>query len=164
MRLLPALLIPLALLAAPACAENVRVGGVTVSAGWSRATPKGAPVGGGYMTIVNAGPKADLLVSAASPAAGKVELHRMSMDGGVMKMRAIPDGVEVPAGGKVVFDPSGLHLMLVDLKQPLVEGAHFPVTLTFRDAGAATVDFTVGGIGARSAPVAASPMDHMHAH
>ena len=78
-----------------------------------------------------------------------------------MVMRALPDGIEIKPGQKVVLEPSGLHLMLIDPKQQLTEGGAFPVTLTFQNAGSVRVDLAIGSIGARG-PVSASPTDHMH--
>ena len=74
------------------------------------------------------------LVAASSPAAGVVEIHEMTMDGNVMKMRAVPF-VELPAGKPVDLKPGGYHVMLMDLKQPLKAGETVPVTLVIEGAG-----------------------------
>jgi copper(I)-binding protein len=135
--------------AAPAHAANVTVGSLEISAAWARATPPGAPTGGGYLTITNHGTAADVLVGAATPDAASTELHSMTMKNGVAEMRAIADGVPIPAGGTVTFDPSGMHVMFVQLTHALEQGETLPVTLTFRDAGTVTIDMPILGIGSR---------------
>ena len=118
---------------------------------WARATVPGAKVGGGYMTIRNAG-VADKLVSASSPAAAKVELHVHINDNGVMRMREVP-GYEVPAKGAFELKPGGAHLMFMDLKRPFKEGDKVPVKLKFEKAGEVSAEFQVGGMGGASAPM-----------
>ena len=110
---------------------------------WSRATAPGQVVGGGFMTIVNAGSTPDRLVSATSPVAAEVQIHNTSMDGGVMRMRQLTDGLEIPANDKVELKPRSLHLMFMQLKAPLEAGASFPVQLQFEKAGTVTTQFTV---------------------
>ncbi len=161
----PALAIAaLALLAAaPAAADDlVKVGALSISAAWSRATPKGAPVGGGYLTIRNDGASPDRLVAASTPVSVKVDIHQMRMDGSVMVMRPVAGGVEIPPGQTVTFEPNGYHLMLEGLKQSLAEGQTLPVTLTFQNAGTVSVDFAIGSIGARG-PAATMQHPHMNA-
>jgi hypothetical protein len=80
--------------------------------------------------------------------AGGVEVHQMSMDNGVMKMRPVAGGLEIKAGETVKLDPSGYHLMFTGMKQQLTQGGHFKVTLDFANAGKVDVDFGVAGIGA----------------
>jgi copper(I)-binding protein len=130
-------------------AEDVAVGNIKISAAWVRATPKGAPVGGGYMTITNSGTVPDRLVGGSSSASNRFEIHEMSMDNGVMKMRPVGDGVEIKPGQTVKFDPAGYHLMFVGLKEPFVRGKHVEATLQFEKAGKVVVDFIVEGIGAQ---------------
>jgi copper(I)-binding protein len=89
---------------------------------FSRATPGGSQVGVGYMAIINTGSTADRLVSASSPAAGKVQVHEMVMQNGVMKMRELPDGLPIEARKTVSLAPGGNHLMLMGLKNPLKQG------------------------------------------
>lgn len=114
----------LALIAAPSLAQ------VTVSDAWVRGTVPGQKATGAFMSLKSASDTA--LVSAASPAAGIVEIHEMAMDGGVMKMRAV-EKLPLPSGKPVELKPGGYHVMLMDLKQPLKEGDTVPVTLTFVD-------------------------------
>jgi len=135
----------------------VTVGDLEITAAFTRATLPNAPVAGGYFTVTNSGTADDRLVSAASPAAGAVELHEMSMQGDVMKMTPFPDGIAVKAGETVTLSPSGLHLMFMQLRHPFVEGESVPVTLTFEKAGAVEVQLPVAGIGA-DAPAGMSGM------
>lgn len=129
-------------------------GDISVSAPWTRATAKGASVGVGYLSIANKGRAPDRLVSAATEGAESVELHASSIEDGVMKMRALPDGVEIAPGETLVFRPNGLHLMLVGLKKPLQQGGSLRVTLTFARAGAVAVDLPVQALGASGPPAA----------
>ncbi len=128
---------------------------------FSRATPGGAKVGGGYLTIVNKGSAADKLVAASSPASERVEIHEMKMEGGVMKMQEVAGGLAVDAGKSVALAPGGYHLMLMGLKAPLKEGDKVPVTLTFEKAGKVDATLDVRGIGGQTAPKMA-PMNHGH--
>lgn len=139
--------------ASVAAAAEVAVGDLLISGGFTRATLPNAPVGGGYLTITNQGSQADRLVSAASPVAGVTQIHEMKMEGDVMKMGELPSGIEIPAGSTVTLSPGGLHIMFMQLKQPLVEGAKVPLTLTFERAGVIEVQLDVGSIGA-DAPAA----------
>lgn len=124
------------------------IGDIELSGGFMRATLPNAPVGGGYITITNKGAEPDRLVSATSPVAGEVQLHEMKMEGDVMKMTELPDGIPVPAGETVTLAPGGLHLMFMQLKAPLVEGKKVPVTLTFEKAGTVEVELDVQAVGA----------------
>jgi copper(I)-binding protein len=120
---------------------------------WAGATPGRAENGAAYVTITS--PTADRLVSASTPVAKKAELHTMSMQGMVMKMRPI-SGVDIPAGQPVSLKPGGEHIMLMGLNQPLREGQSFPLTLDFEKAGPHTVTVTVEKAGAKGpAPAAA---------
>lgn len=150
-----ALLATFALLAGGgvAQAKDVQVGNLVFETPWSRATPGGAKLGVGYLAIVNIGNKADRLLSATSPIAERVEIHLTSMDGGIMKMRKLEDGIEIKAQEVTELKPGGLHLMLIGLKQTIVKGAKFPVRLTFKGAGEIELTFVAAGIGARRPPV-----------
>jgi len=131
-------------------AEDVMIGSLKLTAAWARATPKGATVGGGYFTITNTGNAADRLVGGISDVSNRFEIHEMSMEKGVMKMREMTSGIEIKPGQTVRFEPSGYHIMFVGLKQPLKEGDHIKATLQFAKAGHASVDFVVESMGARS--------------
>lgn len=115
----------------PAPSNTAGTGGIVVTDSWTMATPPGAAVGAGYMTISNQGAAAVRLTGGETAAAERVEVHNMSMDGGVMTMRPVEGGLEVPAGGSVELKPGGLHLMLIGLKAPLTEGGSVPLTLMF---------------------------------
>ena len=120
---------------------------------WAGATPGKAENGAAYVTITS--PTADRLVSASTPVAKKAELHTMSMQGMVMKMRPI-SGVDIPAGQAVSLKPGGEHIMLMGLNQPLREGQSFPLTLDFEKAGPRTVTVTVEKAGAKGPTPAAA--------
>ena len=132
------------------------MGSIQIEAPWARSTPSEAKNGAAYFTIVNGGTAADKLVSASSPIADKVELHRTANENGVMKMLPV-DSVPVKAGGKAVFKPGGYHVMLLGLKAPLAEGQAFPLTLTFEHAG--KIDVTVKVL--KSAPAGTPSMGNM---
>ena len=141
----------LALSAAPAFAADYSVGALKIHDPWARATPKGAPVGGGYLTITNTGTAPDRLVGGATDVSKGFEIHEMSMDKGVMKMRMMPNGLEIKPGETVTFKPSGYHLMFTGLTSQLTKGGHVGATLKFEKAGEVKVQFDVAGIGAMSA-------------
>jgi copper(I)-binding protein len=143
--------VTLACLAMPAQAADVIVGSLTVSSAWTRATPKGAPVGAGYLTITNNGAAPDRLVGGTSDIAARFEIHEMTMDNGVMRMRPIAQGLEIKPGETAALKPGGSHVMFVGLKSQLMQGQHVKATLTFEKAGKVDVDFTVEGIGAMNA-------------
>lgn len=123
---------------------------------WARATAPQQMVGGGYVTLTS--PAGDRLLGASSPVAGRVEMHEMQVDGTVMRMRELADGLALPAGQAVAMAPGGYHLMLVDLKQPLVAGQSIPVQLRFRDAPPMEVQLKVAPVGA------SRPAAQGHAH
>jgi copper(I)-binding protein len=106
---------------------------ITVQEAWARATPPGAKIAAGYMTVRNAG-AADKLVSASSPAAERVETHVTLREGDISRMREVK-GYEVPARGALELKPGGAHLMLVNIKAPLKVGMTVPLTLRFEKAG-----------------------------
>lgn len=137
-----------ALLTAPVQADQVKAGDLVISQAWSRATPGGAKVGGGYLTIENKGTTADKLVGVTGDISDKIEVHEMSTTNGVMKMRPVEGGLTIDPGKTVKFAPNGYHLMIMDLKAPLKQGEKVPLTLQFEKAGKVTVTFDVQGIGA----------------
>ena len=136
--------------ALPAQAEDVTIGGLKISAPWARATPKGASVGGGYMKITNTGTAPDRLVGGSTDICRRFEVHEMKMEGGVMKMRPLADGIEIKPGQTVTLDPSGYHVMFVGLKDQLKQGDRFKATLQFAQAGKVDVDFIIEGLGAKT--------------
>lgn len=110
---------------------------------WARATVPGQKVGGVYMEIVS--PRDARLVGVASPAAGTAEVHSMTMDGGTMRMRAV-EALDLPAGTPVKLAPGGYHVMLFDLRKPLVTGQTVPLTLVIEETGKRAHKITVSAI------------------
>lgn len=141
--------------AAPAAASHggpvVTLGALEITGGFTRATLPNAPVGGGFLTIINTGAEADRLVSASAAIAKETQIHEMAMEGDVMKMRQLKDGVEVPAGESVTLEPGGMHLMFMGLNGAIKEGDVVPLTLTFEKAGTVDVELVAG------APAADAP-------
>lgn len=127
-----------------AAAAAAQTGSVEVKDAWARATPGKAENGAAYLTLQS--PTADRLTGASTPAAQKAELHIMTMEGGMMKMRPLA-GVDLPAGQPVVLKPGGMHVMLLGLTQPLRPGQSFPLTLSFEKAGTREVTVSVEEAG-----------------
>ncbi|MBR9764109.1 MAG: DUF1775 domain-containing protein [Rhodobacteraceae bacterium] len=131
--------------------HEVTLGDLTLSGGYSRATLPNAPVGGGFLTVTNTGSTDDRLISVETPVAEKGEIHEMAMEGEVMRMRALDDGLVIPAGESVELKPGSYHLMFMKLQQPLVEGESVDVTLTFEHAGSVTLPLPIGAPNAKGA-------------
>jgi periplasmic copper chaperone A len=148
------------LLSAPLHAEDVKAGDLLISQAWSRQTPSGAKVAGAYLTIENKGTTADRLVSGSTDVAGRFEIHEMAMEGGVMKMRPLDNGIAIDPGKTVKLAPGGYHVMLMDLKSQLKQGDKVPVTLQFEKAGKVNVSLDVQGVGAQ-APGGGDHSGHM---
>ncbi|HPD83006.1 MAG: copper chaperone PCu(A)C [Alphaproteobacteria bacterium] len=117
---------------------------INVSDAYSFATLPGMATGAGFMVIENLAQQDDTLISVSSPVAEINEIHQnhLDPDDGTMMMRRLTS-VDVPAGGKVDFDPKGYHIMMIKLKEPLTIGRNVPVTLSFKNAGDILVDMTV---------------------
>lgn len=124
----------------PAEARDYRLGTLTIGHPWAR--PSTGKTGAAYFTIANSGPAEDALIGVESAAAAKSELHEMTMDGAIMRMRAVPR-LAVAAGKSVAVAPGGLHVMLIGLKAPLRDGEAFPMTLVFEKAGRIAVSVQV---------------------
>jgi hypothetical protein len=139
-------------------AEEVKAGDLVITQAWSRATPGGAKIGGGYLTIENKGSAPDRLVGGSADIAEKVQVHEMAMSNGVMTMRPLENGLTIAPGKTVKLAPGGNHLMLVGLKHPLKQGDKLPITLEFEKAGKVKVSFDVEGVGAQG-PAGGGPMD-----
>ena len=145
---LPAAALAAAILFSPAAtAHEFKQGDLTIGHPWSRATLPGAKVAAGYLTVKNSGAEPDRLVSVTADIAGKSEIHEMTVKDGVMTMRPLADGLEIPAGGELKLEPGSYHLMFMELKAPAVEGVMFPGTLTFEKAGTVKVEFAVEKAG-----------------
>jgi periplasmic copper chaperone A len=132
-------------------AHDYTVGSLQIEHPWSRVVPKGADVAVGYLEIKNTGTAPDRLIGGSSEIAGRFEIHEMKMEDGVMKMRPLEGGLEIAPGKSVKLEPSGHHLMFLDLKTPPVQGKFFRATLVFEKAGKVEVEFDVEGMGAASA-------------
>ena len=128
-----------------------KAGDVMIEGAFSRATLPNQPVAGAFMRLKNTGDEADALIGGSTEIAGRVEVHEMAMSGDVMKMRELADGLEVPAGETVELKPGGYHIMLFDLKEPLVEGEVFEITLEFAKGGSVIVPFMIAKKGAKMA-------------
>jgi periplasmic copper chaperone A len=124
------------------------LGDLTVVSPWTRATPGGAKIAGGYLKITNNGAAADRFIGTKSDVSDRVEIHEMSMNDSVMKMRPLPNGLEIKPGETVELKSGGYHLMFMDLKQPLKPGDTFKATLQFEKAGSLDVNFNVRALGA----------------
>ena len=141
--------------ATTAQAHDYKLGPLEIEHPWTRATPGGAQAGGGYMKLVNTAGTPDRLVTARSPAADKVEIHEMKMEGSIMRMRELEKGLELPARGTVELKPGGYHLMFMGLKAPFTAKSRVPVTLVFEKAGSIDVELDVEAMGT-------SPPAHRH--
>ncbi len=140
-------------------ARAVKAGALSIQTPWVRATPGGAKVAGGYVTVSNTGTEPDRLIGGTFAQAGRVEVHAMSMDGTIMKMAPVESGLAIKPGETVKLAPGGYHMMLMDLRAQLKPGETVPGTLTFEKAGTVPVTFTVEAIAAQ---VPAGGHDHQH--
>jgi hypothetical protein len=133
---------------APTFAADYDVGSIHITQPWSRATPKGATSGAGYMTITNRGTTPDRVSCVSSDASAQCQIHSMTMEGGVMKMRPVEGGLEIKPGETVTLKPASFHVMFVDLKHPLEQGKAVKATLKFDKAGTIDVEYPVAAVGA----------------
>jgi copper(I)-binding protein len=136
----------LALTALTAQAHEYKLGAIAIGHPYARATAAGQPNGGAFLGLANAGAD-DRLLSVSATVANSVELHQMSMDGNVMRMRQV-DGIELKTGKPVALEPGGYHVMLLGLHAPLKSGDSFPMTLKFEKAGSVVVEVKVEGADA----------------
>lgn len=161
--------LPLAATAQTPATAEIKAGTLKIETPWTRATPGGAKVAGGYMTITNTGTTPDRLVGGSLPQAGRFEVHEMKTENGVMTMRPITAGLEIKPGETVKLAPGGYHVMFMDLKEPLKEGETLPGELRFEKAGTVAVTYKVQAIGATT-PGGAAPSGgsagggHHHGH
>jgi copper(I)-binding protein len=144
------------------CAVSAFAQNVTVTDAWARATVQGQKATGAFMKITakdNA-----KLVGVSSPAAGVAEIHEMKVEKDVMKMAALPNGLDLPAGKAVELKPGSYHVMLMDLKAPLAKDTTVPVTLTFQDAKGVKSNLELKVQVGMQAPMMQHPkqMDHNH--
>jgi periplasmic copper chaperone A len=136
---------------------------IKIDGAWVRTAVEGQQGTGGFMKITA---KQDMkLVGLSSPVAGVSEVHEMSMDGGVMKMRALPGGIDLPAGKTVELKPGGLHLMLMDLKQALPKDSAITVTLMFKDKAGKDLKMDIKvPVFARAPAMGSAEQMDMHKH
>jgi copper(I)-binding protein len=128
-------------------AKDYKLGALEIKNPWISATPKGAPVAGGYLTIVNSGSAPERLIGGSSAIASRFEIHRMTMNQGVMRMRPVTGGLEIKPGETVELKPGTLHVMFVGLKQPIEKGRSIKGTLVFEKAGTIEIEYAVEAIG-----------------
>ena len=151
----------LACVAGHAGAAEYKIGSIQIVNPWSRATPKGASTGAGYMTIRNTGTVPDRLIGGATDVAPGFQIHDMTMDQGVAKMRERKDGIEIKPGETVELKPGSSHIMFADLKRRLEKGERIKGTLMFQRAGTVAIEYPVEAIGARATEQGGGAM-HMH--
>ena len=120
-------------------ARDYKLGNLTIQQPWARASIGAAKAGAAYLTVTNAGGEADRLIGVASPVAKRAEIHAQLIEAGVSKMRRV-DAIEVAPGEPAVLRPGGLHIMLMGLNAPLIEGELLPLSLTFERAGMVEVE------------------------
>ena len=128
-------------------AHGYKLGTLDIHHPWTRATPLGAEVAGGYMEISNSGSISDRLISVQITGVHMAAVHEMATIDGVMKMRPLPAGLEIKAGETVVLKPGSFHIMMMGLSKPLVAGQNIAGTLHFEKAGSVDVEFKIEGMG-----------------
>jgi periplasmic copper chaperone A len=134
---------------APLSAQEFKSGSITVRQPWSPAPPNAAQAAGGYLVVTNHGPTPDTLTGGSIDLAGRVEVHEMAMDGGIMRMRELKPGLVIKPGETVTLQPGGLHLMFMGLKQQPTAGSKVKGTLVFEKAGTIAVEFQIEPFGTR---------------
>ena len=159
--LLTALLVGGTLFSIQSMAHDYTAGDLHIQHPWSRALPPVAPTGAAYMKIENRGEASDTLTAADTPIAGYTELHEHVHEGELMKMQRI-DSVTIAPGEQVEFSPGGHHVMLFELKEPLVAGNMYPMTLTFERAGEVEVEVLVSKDPVQEDAAEHSGHDHSH--
>lgn len=131
----------------PSHAQEIRVGDLVIERPWTRATPTGAPVAGGFMRITNRGSTPDRLVGGSAEIARVFEVHEMATIDGVMRMRPIVGGIVIAPGQTVELRPGGLHVMFMGLQRQINRGERVRGTLVFERAGSVTVEYDVQAMG-----------------
>ena len=147
---------------APANPATFKVGNIVVEAPWVRATPAGAKVAAGYMKITNTGKEADRLIGGTIDHAGRFEVHEMTMVDNVMRMRPLPNGLEIKPGETVELKPGGYHIMGLDLQGGYAEGQTVKGTLKFEKAGTVNLEYRVSSVGAAQSPMPGMGGTKMH--
>lgn len=131
-------------------AHEIKFGNLIIHHPWSRQSPMAADVAAGFMTITNTGTEPDRLLKVSSEISNSAQIHDMKMEGDVMKMVELPDGLVIPPGGTVKLKPKSLHIMFMGLKRQEAEGEEFTGTLTFEKAGTVTIEYEVAAPGAEA--------------
>ena len=139
-------------------------GKIHIAQPWARATPKGASTGAGYMTVTNNGTVPDRVSCVSSDASAQCQIHAMTVEDGVMKMRPVEGGLEIKPGETVTLKPGGVHVMFLGLRQPLQQGKTVKTTLKFDNAGTLDLDLTIVAIGAAAPGMPASGGKMMEGH
>lgn len=129
-------------------AQDVRISSIVIERPWTRATPEGARVGGGFFVLRNTGNEPDRLIGGTFPGAPRFEVHEMATVDGVMRMRELSGGLIIPPRGQVELKPGGYHVMFMDLTQPIRSGGRVKGTLVFERAGTVEVEYAVTAPGA----------------
>jgi copper(I)-binding protein len=142
-----AAIVGVSLLTCAALAEGYSAGPIQIGNPWARATPAGARVGGGYLTITNKGSEPDRLLGGSLASATRFEVHTTVVEQGVAKMRPV-ENLEIKPGETIELSPGGIHVMFVGLKEPLKQGQRVKGALVFEKAGTVAVEFAVQPIGA----------------
>jgi copper(I)-binding protein len=132
-------------------ADSYDLGSIHIDHPWARATPKGAKIGAGYMTITNRGAAPDRLISGSTPVATRLVIHKMTMDNDIMQMRPLVQGLEIKPGATIDLTAESLHVMFEGLKQPLQQGQRIKANLVFEKAGTIEVEYVVEGMDDKSA-------------
>jgi periplasmic copper chaperone A len=160
MRFLPIAAITIAyFITTSAMATDYKAGSLEIKGPWSRATPKGAHTAIGYMAIKNTGATSDRLIGGSVDVADRFQLHTMTMEDGIAKMRDL-SVIEIKPGQTLELKPGGSHAMFVNLKRALSKGEHIKGTLIFERAGTVQIEYSVEGIGAQSSPSDMKQMQH----
>jgi hypothetical protein len=145
-----------------AIAQQFKANSIVIEQPWTRATPAGAEIAGGYMSITNTGSEPDRLIGGMLPQAGRFAVHEMKMNGNVMQMRELQEGLEILPGQKVELNPSGSHLMFMILRESLKQGDTLKGQLRFEKAGLVDIEYRVEGVGAQSPDQRSAEGSHQH--
>jgi copper(I)-binding protein len=144
-------------------AESFTIGEITIDNPWTRVTPTGARVAGGYMVITNNGVEPDRLIGGTSEIAPRFEVHSMEMVDGVARMAEVAGGLEIPPGGSVALEPGSYHVMFMNLATPVTMDTPVSGTLVFERAGEIEISYDVAPMGSPRAP-GGHGHDHDHGH
>ncbi|WP_119270319.1 copper chaperone PCu(A)C [Taklimakanibacter deserti] len=136
-----------ALMATAAHAHDYKAGALVIAHPWTPKPPAGAKVAAGFLKITNEGKEDDRLVAISAEVAGKIQIHGMKIENGIMKMFELAGGLAIPAGQTVELKSKSNHVMFMGLKTLPAEGQSFTAVLTFEKAGEVPVEFAVEPMG-----------------